>query len=84
MNINGDSAPTWPLLAGLYVLAGFVVIASLKEETIRQCEASSLPSVRQQLVFGAIWPATAGSMMRHHMNPVASILPPYGGGLVDR
>jgi hypothetical protein len=37
--------------------------------------------VRQQLVFGAIWPATAGSMMRHHMNPVASILPPYGGGL---
>lgn len=62
MKLDWDSAPTWPLHLGLYVLAGFVVVASMKEEIIRQSEASSLPSVRQQLIYGAIGPATAGLM----------------------
>jgi hypothetical protein len=74
MKIDWETAPRWPLYAGLYVLAGFVVIASLKEETRRQCEVGSMPSMRQQVWLGATWPVTAGWMALNHMNPMASIL----------
>ena len=72
-----DTLPLWLFYLVLYVVAGFVVVASMEVESSRQCAARSPTPLEWKVLAGAAWPATATLMVLCGMHPLAILTPPY-------